>query len=308
MPSAFESLDLSGFEVIISVTSEAAKGVITRPGQLHVCYLLTPTRYLWSHGADYLGQLPRIVRPLGMAVQSGLRVWDYMAGQRPDYIFSISKLVQKRCLKYYRRESEVVYPPVMLEEGGLVSKMPSSTHLNNYYLVVSRLVPYKRIDLAIEACNRLKENLVIIGSGSDELRLKSMAGPTVDFAGNLTDGELVGYYRRARALLMPQEEDFGLTAVEALNCGTPVISYRNSGAAEVIDDGKTGVVFGEQTVASLVEAIERFTKMEVSQTSRLKFAKQAAEKFSGNKFKQTFLKRIRELIRLPRPDCHRDSQ
>src|SRR3989338_4038247 len=113
MPLAFESLDLSGFDVIISVTSEAAKGVITRSGQLHVCYLLTPTRYLWSHEADYLVQLPRIVRPLGMAVQSRLRVWDYMAGQRPDYFFSISKLVQKRCLKHYRRGAEVGYSPVI---------------------------------------------------------------------------------------------------------------------------------------------------------------------------------------------------
>jgi len=301
MPLLFESLDLSGFDVIISLTSEAAKGVITHSGQLHVCYLLTPTRYLWSHGADYLGQLPRIVRPLAMAVQSGLRVWDYMAGQRPDYIFSISKLVQKRCLKHYRRESEVVYPPVMLEGEGKEGTEGSEGG-RQYYLVVSRLVPYKRIDLAIGACNRLKENLVVVGSGTDEARLKAMAGPTVKFAGNLTDGELVEYYRGAKALLMPQEEDFGLTAVEALNCGTPVISYRNSGAAEVIDDGRTGILFGQQTVESLVGAINKFKTTGLprpakggSRNDEVKFAKLAGEKFSLNRFEKELESKIESL-------------
>jgi len=306
MPLAFESLDLSGFDVIISVTSEAAKGVITKPGQLHICYLLTPTRYLWSHHVKYLILYNRLVRPSAFAAQVCLRKWDYLAAQRPDYIFAVSKLAQKRCWKYYRRESEVVYPPMTLEglEGpeGLegsgrygakrsdLGGRQGRTLSENYYLVVSRLVPYKRIDLAIEACNRLKQNLVIVGTGSDEVRLKAMAGPTVKFLGNLTDGELVGYYRRAKALLMPQEEDFGLTAVEALNCGTSVISYRNSGVAEVIDDGKTGILFDEQTAESLVEAIGRLTKMEVPP-----LAGQTAEKFSETKFKQTFLKRVEEI-------------
>jgi glycosyltransferase involved in cell wall biosynthesis len=295
MPLAFESLDLSGFEVIISLTSEAAKGVVTRADQLHVCYLLTPTRYLWSHAGDYLAQLPGAIRPLGMAVQSKLRVWDYLAGQRPDYILAISEHVKKRCLKYYRREAEVIYPPMELADSSKhvargrnqFGHAPRATrHEPTYYLVVSRLVPYKRIDLAIEACNRLKQNLVVVGSGGDEGRLMAMAGPTVVFKGNLTDGELVRYYRGARALLMPQEEDFGLTVVEALSLGTPVVSYKNSGAAEVIEDGKTGVLFDKQTPESLIEAMEQLAEMEVSQTSK---------KFSEEKFRQTFLKRIEEL-------------
>ncbi len=303
MPLAFESLDLSGFDVIISVTSEAAKGVITQPGQLHICYLLTPTRYLWSQSEKYLILLNRLVRPMALAAQMFLRKWDYLAGQRPDYIISISRLVRKRCWKYYRRESEVIYPPVMLggregpggseglegQYGGKRSDLGvrQGRTLSDYYLVVSRLVPYKRIDLAIEACNFLKENLVIIGSGSDEARLKAMAGPRVHFGGNLTDGELVGYYRGAKGLLMPQEEDFGLTAVEAISCGTPVISFRNSGAAEIIDNGKTGVLFDQQTAESLIESMSRFAKM--------KFAKQTLEKFSEEKFKQSFEKKVKKL-------------
>ena len=286
MPLLFESLDLSGFDVIISLTSEAAKGVITHSGQLHVCYLLTPTRYLWSHDKEYLNDIPGLIRPCAFLVQSALRRWDFVAAQRPDSIITISDLIRKRCEKYYRRQSEVVYPPVVLKEEGRRKKEEGE-----YYLVVSRLVPYKRIGLAIEACNWLKENLVVVGSGTDEARLKAMAGSTVKFAGNLTDGELVEYYRGAKALLMPQEEDFGLTAVEALNCGTPVISYRNSGAAEVIESGKTGFLFDQQTVKSLVGAIQ---SCEVSPRPRVG-AKLAAEKFSENKFKETFLKRIEEL-------------
>lgn len=303
MPLAFESLDLSGYDVIISLTSEAAKGVITRPGQLHVCYLLTPTRYLWSHVADYLDQLPGAVRSLAMAVQSKLRVWDYLAGQRPDHIISISDLVRRRCEKYYRRQSEVIYPPVWLLSQSSVERRTLNAEQRSTYsaqrslikpcfLVVSRLVRYKRIDLAIEACNRLKENLVIVGSGSDEAKLRSLAGPTVKFVGNLTDGELVGYYQGAKALIMPQEEDFGLTAVEALFCGTPVLSFRNSGAAEAIDDGKNGILFDEQTVESLVGGIKRFSQMGGSHPSMRKFAKQAADKFSEEKFREKFLRII----------------
>ena len=292
MPLPFESFDFSEFDVIISVTSEAAKGIITSPRQLHICYLLTPTRYLWSHANDYLREIPKFLRPLARIVQAKLRIWDYMAAQRPDYILSISKLVQGRCRKYYRRESEVVYPMLRFKEEGRGKKEEG-----DYFLVVSRLVSYKRIDLAIEACNRLKLPLVIVGVGSEEEKLKKLAGPTIKFTGYLTDRELVGYYRNAKAFIMPQEEDFGLTAVEALGFGVPVISYKYSGATEIIEDGKTGILFGEQSVDSVVEAIKKIKNVKFILRSRtpLRGAKLHNEIYSQNIFEQELKDKISKL-------------
>lgn len=290
MPLAFESFDFSEFDVIISVTSEAAKGIITAPGQLHICYLLTPTRYLWSHANDYLMQVPKLLRPLARIAQTKLRIWDYMAAQRPDYILSISQLIQRRCQKYYRRESEVVYPmlPLVLKRSHLSVRQGETLSDKEYFLVVSRLVPYKRIDLAIEACNQLKLPLVVVGTGTEEEKLKKLAGPTIKFTGYLTDQELVEYYRNTKAVIMPQEEDFGLTAVEALGFGVPVISYKHSGVSEIIKDGETGILFDEQSVDSLTKAIENFLKT-------VKFTKLHPEKFSQNRFKQELKDKISKL-------------
>ena len=153
MPLAFESFDFSDFDVIISVTSEAAKGIITNPRQLHICYLLTPTRYLWSHANDYLSEVPKLLRPLARIVQAKLRIWDYISAQRPDYFIAISEHIRKRCWKYYRRESEVVYPmlPLVLKRSHLSVPQGKTLSDKEYFLVVSRLVPYKRIDLEIKS-------------------------------------------------------------------------------------------------------------------------------------------------------------
>lgn len=278
MPAAFESLDLSGFDVVISVTSEAAKGVITNPRQLHICYLLTPTRYLWSHARKYLILSPRWTRPAVFVAQTMLRQWDYLAAQRPDHIVAVSELVRRRCEKYYRRNAQVLYPPLTLEvpevpevpkvpQAQIRLKRPGPAHSQgqalggelggkNYFLIVSRLVSYKRIDLAIEACSRNSYQLFVIGSGRDKKRLQKLAGPTIRFIENVSDEELADYYRDARAVLMPQEEDFGLVALEAQACGTPVISYRHSGAAELIVDGKTGAFFDHQNVDDLIAAMK----------------------------------------------------
>ncbi|MBI2309955.1 glycosyltransferase [Candidatus Collierbacteria bacterium] len=317
MPLAFESFDFSEFDVIISVTSEAAKGIITNPRQLHICYLLTPTRYLWSHANEYLSEIPTALKPLARIAQVKLRVWDFMAAQRPDYFLSISKLVQRRCWKYYRREAEVVYPMLGLSSSLNVERRTlnvdqRSTHsaqrsaVKSYFLVVSRLVPYKRIDLAIKAYNRLKLPLVIVGTGSEEKSLKRLAGRTIKFTGYLTDQGLIEYYRNARAIIMPQEEDFGLTAVEALSFGVPVISYKHSGAAEMIKDGETGILFGEQSVNSLAEAIKKIKNVKfrpaergpASPCTRRYGASQDKlhnEIYSQNRFKQEFKDKINKL-------------
>lgn len=289
MPLAFESFDFSKFDVIISVTSEAAKGIIANPKQLHVCYLLTPTRYLWSHSNDYLSNVSKLLKPLARIAQVKLRIWDYMAAQRPDYILSISKLVQSRCWKYYRRESKIIRPMLGfgIKRPGLLSEGQALTD-QKYFLVVSRLVPYKRIDLAIKACNQLKLPLVVIGTGSEEKKLKRLAGPTVKFTGYLTDQELVEYYRNAKAFIMPQEEDFGLTAVEALSLRVPVISFKYSGAAEIVKDGKTGVLFEKQSVDSLINALRKFDKLAFQENFR-------DLGVSSSKFMEEFKVRINKL-------------
>lgn len=286
MPLAFESLDLSKFDVVISVTSEAAKGIITSARQLHVCYLLTPTRYLWSHAKEYRESLPRVLQPFGLAMQSRLRRWDFIAAQRPDHIIAISKLVQARCLKYYRRKSDLIYPPMQLNIKRTVLGVRQGPSLSekNYFLIVSRLVPYKRIDLAIAACNELKVSLIVVGTGSDELRLKALAGSTIRFSGHLTDRELIEYYRGAKALLMPQEEDFGLIGIEAQAYGIPVISYSNSGIAEVIANGKTGILFDEQTIKSMIESIHQLDTVRISSKDCI----ENSQRFSVTKFQETF--------------------
>ncbi|MEK7111145.1 MAG: glycosyltransferase [Patescibacteria group bacterium] len=289
MPLVFEPFDFSEFDVVISVTSESAKGIITGPKQLHICYLLTPTRYLWSHANDYLNIVPGLLRPLAGIFQSKLRIWDYMAAQRPDYILSISKLVQSRCWKYYRRESEVVRPMLELDikRPGLLSEGRALSN-KEYFLVVSRLVPYKRIDLAIEACNKLKLPLVVVGTGSEEKNLKKLAGPTIRFTGYLTDRELIEYYRNAKAFIMPQEEDFGLTAVEALSLGIPVISYKWSGAAEIVKDGETGILFEKQSVDSLINGLKKFDKLAFRDNY-------FGLEVSGSKFREEFKVKINKL-------------
>lgn len=325
MPLAFESLDLSGFDVVISVTSEAAKGVITSPRQLHICYLLTPIRYLWSHARKYLILSPRFLRPAAFVAQTVLRQWDFVAAQRPDHIIAVSEHVQRRCEKYYRREATVIHPPMTLQvpEVPNVPKVPQAQIRlkrpgpansqgqafggelgeKNYFLIVSRLVPYKRIDLAIEAANKIGDSLIVIGSGKDKKRLQRLArlastseresrraGSTVQFIEHVSDKELVEYYRNAKALLMPQEEDFGLVALEAQACGTPVVTYRQSGAAEVVIDGKTGRLFDRQDVSSLIRAMRDCPEDPRACTIQ-------ASRFSKKRFQNDFREQVERLWR-----------
>lgn len=249
MPLAFESLDLSEFDVVISVTSEAAKGVITSPNQLHICYCLTPTRYLWSHTHEYgkgkLGWAKRLIFSM-------LREWDYVAARRPDKIVAISRHVANRIEKYYDLQADaVIYPPVDTDRKEVGTKGKG-----NYFLVVSRLVPYKKIDQAIQACLRAQKNLVIVGTGSDEKRLKEMANGSqlITFMGFVDNSKLADLYVGATALVCPQEEDFGIVSVEAQSLGIPVISNAKSGMVETIRDGKTGVIYTDDLVRALHQA------------------------------------------------------
>lgn len=288
-PLAFESFDLREFDVVISISSAEAKSVITSESTMHVCYCLTPTRYLWSGYFNYLqqpgvGKLNTIASLIMKLTFTSLRKWDFIASQRPDYYIAISKNVQKRIKSYYKRDSLLIYPPL-----NLLKYKKSSIRDNEYYLIVARLVPYKKVDYAIQVFNELGWNLKIIGNGIDESRLKDMSNSNIDFIdSNLTDQELGCYYQNCRGLIFPGEEDFGLTSVEAQFYGKPVLALASGGALETVVKGKTGDFYEEASVEVLKSAILRFHP-EVYQTLD---CIENAHKFNKDKFKSEMKKTI----------------
>jgi glycosyltransferase involved in cell wall biosynthesis len=257
MPSAFESFDFSHYDVVISVTSAEAKGILTSPRTLHLCYLLTPTRYLWSHTHEYAGAgVSRLIR---LPFMSRLRRWDYVAAHRPDYLIPISKTVAARIRKYYRREPlPVIYPPVDVDFFGK-HQGKCVTRLRDYYLVVARPVAYKQTKLVIDAFRELPHKTLVI-IGQPPAAYNHTLPSNIHSFGHVSDKALACYYHHAQALIFPQEEDFGIVAVEAQAAGKPVIAYNHGGAAETIIDGKTGCFFTSQTVSALITAIQAQTK------------------------------------------------
>lgn len=254
-PFAMEKLDLRGYDLVLSSSSAFGKGVITRPETTHICYCHTPMRWCWNYEEyverEQLGKLARTILPFMI---TGLRVWDQTSAMRVDHFIANSPVIADRIRKYYRREAIFIPPPVD------ASRFPfdPTTQPGDYFLVLSRLIPYKRIDLAIEACNRLQLPLVVIGGGRDEEALKRMAGPTIRFLGHLPDHEVTRYVTHCRAFLFPGEEDFGITPLEIQAAGRPVIAYGAGGALSSVIGGVTGVFFREQTVESLVEVLATF--------------------------------------------------
>lgn len=304
MPIAFERFSFSGYDLVISLTSEAAKGVITKPGTRHICYCLTPTRYLWSGYKEYFKN--PALKIVASPVVSYLRKWDKVAAQRPDALIAISKEVQGRIKKYYDLDAVVIYPPVILEEsvkgkGESFEKKskkrtsPLTLNASPYFLIVSRLskfTKYKRIDLAIQACSDLKLSLKIIGEGSWEKDLRQMAGPTIEFLGNVDDKKLSGYYQNCKALIFPALEDFGLTVVEAQGFGKPVIAFRGGGAMETVKEGKTGIFFDKQTKDSLKQALQLFNKMKFDPI----LCEKNAQRFNENNFNSAFLELVQRTM------------
>lgn len=258
MPGAFEALDLSEYDLVLSSSSSCSKGVITRPDAVHICYCHTPIRYVWDFYYTYRANANPLVRAVMPSQMHKLRQWDKCAADRVDYFIANSRYIAQRIKKYYRRDSDVIYPCVHINQSPFVEK-------EDFYLVVGRFTWYKRIDLAVAACTKLGRRLVVIGTGDEESRLKAMAGPTVEFkGGGLSDEEVRGYYLRAKAFLFPGEEDFGITPVEAQSAGTPVLAFGRGGACETVEDGRTGLLFHAQTVESLAECIEKFEAEGVS--------------------------------------------
>lgn len=255
MPVAVESFNLNEYDVIISSASAFAKGVISPPRALHVCYCHTPTRYLWSDAAAYVqeiggGGLIKTILPL---ILNRLRIWDQLAANRVDYFIANSQFVANRIKRYYNRESAVIYPPVDVENYPVLPK-------RKYFIIVSRLRPYKKVDLAVRAFNRLNMPLLVVGEGEEMGRLKKMASRSVRFTGAVSEGAKKRLLAGALGFIHPQEEDFGIAAVEAMAAGTPVIAYDAGGVRETVKDGESGVFFEEQTWQSLADAVIRFRR------------------------------------------------
>ena len=311
-PFAFESFNFTEYDLVISVTSSFAKSIITKPSTVHICYLLTPTRYLWSHERIYLNN--KLVRSLVMGYLEKIKRWDYIAAQRPDKIISISKTVKERCLKYYKRNSTVVYPGFDAKYWKKISNLKaqiSNPQLKsqNYFLVVSRLEKYKKVDLAIGVFNKLNKLLVVVGEGSEEKKLKELAKSNIVFLSKITDAELGGLYENAQALIMPQEEDFGYVALEAQFFNRPIISYKKGGALETIVNNKTGIFFDKQTVASLSRAIERFKKIKYNLGRKVaENAVQNLKRFDKKIFINSFKNVISTLSERKRDEGEKSSE
>lgn len=289
MPLAFESFNFDSYDLVISVTSEAAKGIITHPGTVHLCYCLTPTRYLWS-GYDFYFSKDSPLRTVTKPIVGYLKRWDKVAAHRPDVMIATSKTVQERIKKYYSRDSGIIYPPVGLDPFDTSPIRISEVKNTGFFLIVGRLVPYKRVDLVIEAFNRLKKPLIIVGTGSEEARLKRMAGNYIKFVGQLTDSQLANYYSSSKALIFPQEEDFGIVAIEAQSAGKPVIAFNKGGARETVIPGKTGLFFSRQTPGDLISAIKKFERTKFDS----KIIKENAKRFSKERFKKEFIDFVRK--------------
>jgi glycosyltransferase involved in cell wall biosynthesis len=274
-PFAVEHFDLSQYDLIFSSSSGYAKGVRRRRNAIHVCYCHTPMRWVWRYD-DYVARegFSGALRASLPTLLWGLRKWDLRASRQPNYYIANSRLVARRIKKIYGREAFVIPPPID------VQRFQMSDEVGDYYLVLSRLMPYKRIDLAIEACQRANRRLIVIGDGPDRSRLEKLADDRIEFLGRQPDRVVNYYAARCRALLFPGEEDFGMAPLEVNAAGRPVIAYRAGGAVETVVEGVTGVFFDQQNSQSLAEAIEEFEGLRWKQEN----LRRHAEKFDSTVF------------------------
>lgn len=284
-PYGFEQFDLSEYDLVLSVTSAFGHGVVTGPDTTHLCYCLTPARFLWGAHAymarEELGPAARAVIPVFL---HRLRQWDRLAADRVDQFIAISNAVQSRIKKHYHRDSGVIYPPVDAQRF-----RPSDEH-DDYFLILSRLVPYKRIDLAVRAFSQLGLPLVVIGDGRDRRALQDMAAENVRFMGRVSDEECNRYLSRCRAFVFPGEEDFGITPLEAQAAGRPVIAFAGGGALETIIEGQTGAFFREATPESLAQAVSDFDDGDYDPVA----IRQHALRFDRSVFETALRKRIQQ--------------
>ncbi|MBU0767019.1 glycosyltransferase [Patescibacteria group bacterium] len=293
-PKAVESWDFNDFNLVISTSSAFTHGIITNGKPKHLSYIHSPARYLWDRTHDVLdradkGILGPIKRRYLERTFHKLRIWDSEAAARPDKLLAASKEVQRRIELYWRRDSEVVYPPI--DDFWLTIKTQNpKPKTQSYFLIASTLVPYKQIDIAIDACNNGKRVLKIVGEGPDKKRLQNLAGPTVEFLGYVSHEDLKNLYANAKATIFPGLEDFGLVPPESMACGTPVVAFGKGGALETVTE-ETGVFFEEQTSDSLLEAIEKVEQKKFDPST----LHSQAQKFSRERFEEDIRKSIGEM-------------
>jgi glycosyltransferase involved in cell wall biosynthesis len=289
MPLALEQLDLRGYDLVISSESGPAKGFLVSPGTLHVCYCHTPMRYLWDMYHDYLNGANRLTRWAMRPIMHYLRIWDALSAFRVDHFVANSRYVARRISKHYRRDADVVHPPVSVDDFHI------SEDVDDYYLMVGQLVGYKRPDIAVEAFNRMNRKLVIIGEGELSNRLSSMAGPNVQLMGRQPFEVIRTHYAKCRALIFPGVEDFGIVPVEAMASGRPVIAYRAGGALETVEEGKTGLFFDTQDADALINAVTQYeNRAEEFDPMRIRAH---AESFHVSHFKREMQSLIERLMR-----------
>ncbi len=289
MPLAIEQFDLSQYDLVLSDSASYAKGVITSPKTLHICYCHTPIRYAWDDSHKYIEEFgyPGLVKKFIPFFMNYIRLWDEQAAQRVDQFIANSQFVAQRIKKYYHQDSEVIHPPVKTNLFYLADRP------DKYFLMVGRFLPYKRFDLAIESFNQLGLPLKIIGDGPEKKKLQKKAKSNIEFIGLVSDEKLKDYYAHCQAFIFPQEEDFGITAVEAMAAGRPVIAYQAGGALEIVQPGITGLFFKEQTTDYLIEALRNFKLTDFDP----KLIREKAREFDQERFKE----KIREFILKVRP-------
>jgi len=281
-PLAIEQFDLSRYDLIISSSHSVAKGVLTNSNQLHICYCHTPMRYAWDLYYSYIteaGLTKGLKGALAKTTLHYLRMWDVSTANRPDYFIANSNHIARRIKKTYNRGAEVIFPPVDVE------KFPLSNSKENFYLTASRMVPYKRIDLIVEAFTQMSDKkLVVIGHGPEMEKIKQKAGANIEILGYQPDEKLVEYMQKAKAFVFAAEEDFGIIVIEAMAAGTPVIAWQRGGTGETVIDKQTGILFNEQSAASIVDAVHRFEMEEKNFDSR--FISNYASGFGRNIFEE----------------------
>lgn len=281
MPVAVETFDLGEFNIVLSSSVSFSKGLILKPQTRHFCYCYSPTRFLWDRHSIYESDswFSKILRHF-------LRLWDRNASERVDQFVAISEHVRKRIKKYYQKEARVIYPPVPKLKADNSHKL----NFNDFYLIVSRLHPHKNIDIAIDAFNKLGYRLIIIGAGPDMRRLKKMARSNIVFLGHLPDEEVANFYQSCKSFIMPQEEDFGLTPVEAMSFGKPILALRRGGALETVIEGVTGEFFDDPIPEALADGVRRLNES-IGKYDKNEIIAQAS-KFSVEKFKKEILELI----------------
>jgi glycosyltransferase involved in cell wall biosynthesis len=287
-PFAIEQLDVSGYDVVISSSHAVAKGVLTGANQLHISYCHTPIRYAWDLYHQYLRESnlqKGIAGLIAKKVLHYMRIWDSSTANRPDYFIANSRHIAKRIRKTYNREAAVIYPPVD------VDKFQCDTVKDNYYITVSRMVPYKKIDMIVEAFAQMPDKkLVVIGDGPEMLKVKSKATPNIEILGHQPFETLKQYMQKAKAFVFAAEEDFGIVVVEAMACGTPVIAWSSGGTKETIVAGETGIFFDEQTPQSLMDAVNKF------ETSRHRFNPSVIRAHSKQFSREVFEENIKNFV------------